>query len=142
MTKFGLYCTCAAFLLGSFFFPAEPLYAQCTITNLDPTYCSSDAPVALSGSPGGLNFYRAGTAAPIANYDPSLVIGADTVVATSGNATNYAVSTAGLFAPITPPAGSTSIPLMDNSQQGPVSRSEERRVGKEGRGRVARGQAR
>src|SRR5690606_23321879 len=52
---------------------------------------------------------------------PSLVIGADTVVATSGVATNYTVSTAGTFAPITPPAGSTSIPLVDNSETGPIS---------------------
>src|SRR5690606_8452057 len=121
MTRIALYSTFLVGLLGGIFLPSRDLRAQCTITNLDPTYCSSDAPIALSSSPGGLQFYRAGVSTPIASYDPSLVIGADTVVATSGVATNYTVSTAGTFAPITPPAGSTSIPLVDNSETGPIS---------------------
>src|SRR5690606_2714543 len=121
MKRIALYSTFLVGLLGGTFMPSEDLHAQCTITNLDPTYCSSDAPVALTSSPGGLLFYRAGVSTPIVSYDPSTVTGADTVVATSGVASNYTVSTAGTFAPITPPAGSASIPLVDNSETGPVS---------------------
>lgn len=120
MIRIALLSTFLVGLLGGIFLPSGDLQAQCTITNLDPTYCTSDAPVALSGSPGGLQFYRAGVTTPIASYDPSLVNGADTVVATSGSATSYTYSIAGTFAPITPPAGSTSIPLVDNSESGPI----------------------
>ncbi|HEX7016988.1 MAG TPA: hypothetical protein VF191_15880, partial [Cyclobacteriaceae bacterium] len=121
MTRIALISTFLTGLLGGIMFPSGDLRAQCTITNLDPTYCSSDPPVALTGSPGGLTFYRAGVSTPIASYDPSLVIGADTVVATSGVATNYTVSTTGTFAPVPSPAGSTSLSLADNSETGPIS---------------------
>ncbi|HEY4654148.1 MAG TPA: hypothetical protein VIH22_06520, partial [Cyclobacteriaceae bacterium] len=119
MLKIKLLCFCVTAFLVSLFCPAGGIHAQCTITNLDPTYCSDASPVVLSGSPGGLTFYRAGVPAPIASYDPSLVIGADTVVATNGSATSYTVSTAGTFAPLVPSPG-TDVPLGDNSQQGPV----------------------
>src|SRR5690606_39980086 len=93
MTRIALYGTLLMSLLGGIFLPIGELHAQCTISNLDPTYCSSDPPVVLAGSPGGLQFYRAGVTTPIASYDPSLVIGADTVVATSGAATKDRKST-------------------------------------------------
>src|SRR5690606_38547422 len=47
------------------------------------------------------NFYRSKVAGPIASYDPSLFgEGIDTVVATSGIASTYSVSTSGVFNPI------------------------------------------
>ncbi|MFO7258979.1 MAG: hypothetical protein DIU61_014865, partial [Bacteroidota bacterium] len=120
MTRIALYGTLLMSLLGGIFLPIGELHAQCTISNLDPTYCSSDPPVVLAGSPGGLQFYRAGVTTPIASYDPSLVIGADTVVATSGAATNYTVSNGGTFNPIPTPVGSTILPLTDNSESGAI----------------------
>jgi hypothetical protein len=78
------------------FFFSNNAFAQCSITNLNASYCADDPSFTLTG---GTNYFGAGVTG--STFSPSAAgIGTHQIVSTTGSATSYTVNTAGTFSPI------------------------------------------
>ncbi len=104
------------FLLVSFFFLVSFQAAgQCTLSNLNGTYCADDTPVTLTG---GTTYYGPGVAGSL--FTPANAAlagpGPHRVITTDGTTGTYTYSAAGSFSPyvLTSP---TQISLSDDSYQ-------------------------
>ncbi|MEP6736346.1 MAG: hypothetical protein ABJA70_12545, partial [Chryseolinea sp.] len=88
--------------------------AQCSITNLQPAYCSDDAAFALTG---GTNYYGPGVSG--STFSPSSAgIGTHTIYTTDGNALSYSTSTTGTYNPdltVGTPVSFPGLPADENS---------------------------
>ncbi|MEO5600624.1 MAG: hypothetical protein ABIR06_06840, partial [Cyclobacteriaceae bacterium] len=85
----------------SFLLVVNTSFGQCSITNLNSTYCTDEAIVTLASSPAGLTYYRTGSNSAITQFDPSSVgVGTYTVVGVNPTVQTYNVVTTGTFAPI------------------------------------------
>lgn len=89
-------------------------FSQCSITNLDPSYCVDDAAVSLAG---GTNYYGPGVSG--STFTPSSAgVGTHTVYSATGIASSYSVSTSGTYNPdLSAPSTITfpSLPADENS---------------------------
>ncbi|HTF21951.1 MAG TPA: hypothetical protein VK658_27915, partial [Chryseolinea sp.] len=89
--------------------PGYALRAQCVISNLQPSYCSDDAAVTLTG---GDNVYGPGIAG--GTFSPSIAgVGTHTIYSSS-----YSVSTAGTFGP--DPTVGTATSFGANEDSAPI----------------------
>ncbi|MCU0367225.1 MAG: immunoglobulin domain-containing protein, partial [Cyclobacteriaceae bacterium] len=78
------------------FFFSNNAIAQCSITNLNASYCIDAPSFTLTG---GTNYFGAGVTG--STFSPAAAgIGTHQIVSTTGSATSYTVNTAGAFAPI------------------------------------------
>ena len=105
----GFYRRCfLTFLLAGFaLFRSFDASAQCTITNLNASYCDDAAAFSLTGT---TNYYGAGVTGT--TFNPAAAgAGTHQIVGTSGVANTYTVSTAGTYAPI---AGSGTSVILAN----------------------------
>ncbi len=108
--------TCASilFICGILLVLGTNAYGQCTITNLNPTYCAADAAFALTG---GTNYYGEGVSA--GNFDPAAAgPGTHQIVTTNGDASNYNIVTSGTFNRIV--AAGTVLPLANDTESGVI----------------------
>ncbi|HTE28845.1 MAG TPA: hypothetical protein VK666_00615, partial [Chryseolinea sp.] len=82
-------------LLGSLASIPHFSLAQCSITNLQPNYCTDDPVVPLAG---GSTYYGPGISG--SNFSPLVAdVGTHTIYSSDGVATSYGVSTVGSFNP-------------------------------------------
>src|SRR6187551_1592930 len=83
------------FFLGFFLKPNSGA-AQCSLSDLNSTYCVDAANVNLVN---GTNYY--GTGISGSTFSPATAgVGTHQIVTTNGSATSYFVSTSGTFAPL------------------------------------------
>ena len=90
-------------------------FSQCSITNLNASYCLDDAGFALTG---GTTYYGPGITG--STFTPSSAgVGTHQIVSTSGSATTYTVNTAGTFSPIA--GAGTPIVLANDAITGDIA---------------------
>src|SRR5688572_23246282 len=94
MRRFYKACHWFSMILLSFILIGPyALYAQCSFTNLNPTYCTNDASFALTGS---TNYFGPGVSGT--TFNPGVAgVGVHTLFATSGSASSYTVNASGTF---------------------------------------------
>ncbi|MBT1686505.1 PKD-like domain-containing protein [Dawidia soli] len=91
--------------------PAWDASAQCTFTNLDPSYCVDAPAFTLTG---GTYYYGPGVTG--STFDPAAAgVGTHTLIATNGDANTYTISTAGTFNPLSSGAA-TTVNLLNDEQ--------------------------
>ncbi|MDH4295193.1 MAG: hypothetical protein OEV74_02850, partial [Cyclobacteriaceae bacterium] len=90
-------------------------FAQCSITNLDPSYCVNDAPVVLSAGP-ATNFIGNGVAGGI--FDPAVAGPGTHTIYANDNASTYNIVTSGTFNRIAPPGSETTLSLLKDTDSG------------------------
>ena len=89
--------------------------AQCTISNLNPSYCSYDGTVVLDGG-SATNFIGNGVSAGV--FDPAVAgPGTHTIVA-NDHASSYGVITSGTFNRVAPPGTETTLSLGKDTNSG------------------------
>ena len=95
---------------------ATSAFGQCTLTNLNSSYCVDAPSFTLTG---GTNYYVNST--NTSTFNPAtLGVGTHRVLTTNGEADAYYVSTTGTFSP-EPPVGATTLALGDDAQSGAIS---------------------
>ena len=88
------------------------LYAQCSFTNLNSSYCLDESSFALTG---GTNYFGPGVTGN--SFDPGAAgVGTHQLVTTNGLASSYSIVTSGTFNP-EPPVSPTVVTLNDNDEQ-------------------------
>jgi len=100
----------------SFLLAATTSFGQCSVTNLNPSYCVDDPSFTLTG---GTNYYINNV--NTSTFNPAtLGAGTHRVVTTNGLANAYNVSTSGTFSPAAP-VSPTNHTLGDNVETAPIN---------------------
>ncbi|MBT1712061.1 T9SS type A sorting domain-containing protein [Fulvivirgaceae bacterium PWU5] len=90
--------------------PVLDASAQCTFTNLNPSYCVDAPAFTLTG---GTYYYGPGVTG--STFDPAAAgVGTHTLIATNGDANTYTISTAGTYNPLS--AAATTVTLANDDQ--------------------------
>ncbi len=108
--KWVIFSALAVFALSPHF-----SLAQCTITNLNPSYCEDDAPVVLSAG-AATNFIGNGVTAGV--FDPSVAGPGTHTIYANDQASTYGIVTSGTFNRIAPPGTETTLVLGKDTDSG------------------------
>ena len=102
-------------------FLANPSYysfAQCSITNLNATYCTDDAPLVLSAG-AATNFVGNGVSAGV--FTPSVAGPGNHTIYANDKASTYAIVTSGTFNRVAPPGTEVTLSLGKDTQSAILS---------------------
>ncbi len=112
MVRFYNFKWCVFLALGFLSLWSHPVLSQCSITNLNASYCLDDAPVVLTG---GTNYYGPGISG--STFTPSVAgLGTHTIYSATAVASSYSIVTSGSYNPDVTAASAVTFPSLPGDE--------------------------